>query len=100
MVLSTMGLLDDSLLDLLEPLTSGGLEQSQAIEALSTLNAEGTAGAAGAEVAGGMLEPVLNIALPGLLASLGSLAGLVVQGIKEISAGRNGALEPFCSINR
>jgi len=83
MVLSTMGLLDDSLLDLLEPLTSGGLEQSQAIEALSTLNAEGTAGAAGAEVAGGMLEPVLNIALPGLLASLGSLAGLVVQGIKE-----------------
>ena len=25
-------------------------------------------------------------------------AGLVVQGIKEISAGCNGALEPFCSI--
>eukprot|EP00435_Cladocopium_sp_Y103_P033975 s534_g8.t1 len=76
-VMATMGGMDLSFLDALQ----GGLDQTQAMEALTTLN-EGTA-AAGAEVAGGILEPGLSIALPGLLASLGSLAGLVVQGIKE-----------------
>jgi len=76
-VLASMGGMESSFLDLLQ----GGWDQTQAMEALTTLN-EGTA-AAGAEVAGGILEPGLSIALPGLLASLGSLAGLVVQGIKD-----------------
>ncbi|CAL1143735.1 unnamed protein product [Cladocopium goreaui] len=76
-LLASMGGMESSFLDLLQ----GGWDQTQAMEALTTLN-EGTA-AAGAEVAGGILEPGLSIALPGLLASLGSLAGLVVQGIKD-----------------
>eukprot|EP00913_Durusdinium_trenchii_P035220 g32950.t1 len=84
-VFANVGGLDGSLLDaILDPFRLGGLDQAamSAAEGAQTVAAGAEAAAETAEV-GSMVEAAMSLALPGVLASLGSLAGLVVQGVQD-----------------